>query len=165
MMNIFDSGFKKKQQPPEPPIYGSCLSDLSMVNNKEGGNETKMKRLKAFVRRHIHQAKAKKRKLKVKEALKNSIKAVQWGLRGKEGKKCSDVSLGGVRNQRLSVFSVCVFLAGWLSVTAVCWAIIRGCYFQMSSRGSSGAGGDREEMRMGAGARCRRGCRGNNKKL
>lgn len=87
MMNIFDSGFKKKQQPPEPPIYGSCLSDLSMVNNKEGGNETKMKRLKAFVRRHIHQAKAKKRKLKVKEALKNSIKAVQWGLRGKEGKK------------------------------------------------------------------------------
>lgn len=53
MMNIFDSGFKKKQQPPEPPIYGSCLSDLSMVNNKEGGNETKMKRLKAFVRRHI----------------------------------------------------------------------------------------------------------------
>lgn len=47
MMNIFDSGFKKKQQPPEPPIYGSCLSDLSMVNNKEGGNETKMKRLKA----------------------------------------------------------------------------------------------------------------------
>lgn len=46
MMNIFDGGFKKKQQPPGPPIYGSCLSDLSMANNKEGGNETKMKRLK-----------------------------------------------------------------------------------------------------------------------
>lgn len=62
------------------------------------------------------------------------------------------MSLGGVRNQRLSVFSVFVFLAGWLSVTAVCWAIIRGCYFQMLSHGSSGAGGDREEreeMRMG----------------
>lgn len=46
MMNIFDGGFKKKQHPPGPPIYGSCLSDLSMANNKEGGNETKMKRLK-----------------------------------------------------------------------------------------------------------------------
>lgn len=45
MMNIFDSGCIKKQQPPRPPIYGSCLSDLSMVNNKEGGNEIKMKRL------------------------------------------------------------------------------------------------------------------------
>lgn len=45
MMNIFDGGFKKKQQPPGPPIYGSCLSDLSMAHNKEGGNETKMKRL------------------------------------------------------------------------------------------------------------------------
>lgn len=68
MMNIFDGGFKKKQQPPGPPIYGSCLSDLSMARNKEGGNETKMKRLKGgeevclFVRRHIHQAKTERRK-------------------------------------------------------------------------------------------------------
>lgn len=46
MMNFFDGWFKKKQQPPGPPIYGSCLSDLSMANNKEGGSETKMKRLK-----------------------------------------------------------------------------------------------------------------------
>lgn len=46
MMNIFDGGLKKKQQPPGPPIYGSCLSDLSMTNNKERGNEMKMKRLK-----------------------------------------------------------------------------------------------------------------------
>lgn len=45
-MNIFDDGFEKKQHPPEPPIYGSCLSDLSIANNKEGWNETKMKRLK-----------------------------------------------------------------------------------------------------------------------
>lgn len=46
-MNIFDGGFEKKQHPPEPPIYGSCLSDLSIANNKEGRNETKMRRLKA----------------------------------------------------------------------------------------------------------------------
>lgn len=40
------AGLKRKQQALGPPIYGSCLSDLSMANNKEGGNETKMKRLK-----------------------------------------------------------------------------------------------------------------------
>lgn len=68
MMNIFDGRFKKKQQPPGPPIYGSCLSDLSIANNKERVNETQMKRLKgrrgsvSFVRQNMYEAKVKRRK-------------------------------------------------------------------------------------------------------
>lgn len=75
MMNIFDGGFKKKQHPPELPIYGFCLSDLSMANNKEGGNETDEKiegwrGSVSFVRRHAHiKQKAKRRKW---ESVKNS---------------------------------------------------------------------------------------------
>lgn len=67
MTTIFEDQIKKKLRPPEPSIYGFCLSDLSMENNKEGGNKTKMKRVKggeevSFVRQSTLQAEAKGRK-------------------------------------------------------------------------------------------------------
>lgn len=41
----------------------------------------------SFVRRHIHQAKAKKRKLKVKEAMKKRHKGCSMGPAREGGKK------------------------------------------------------------------------------
>lgn len=142
MMNIFDGGFKKKQQPPGPPIYGSCLSDLSMANNKEGGNETKMKRWKGGKEVFLlsDDTYIKQRQRGGNEELRNYDYSI--GLWGKQ-KKIS--SRWGVGNERLNLFAlcVCVSLAGWLLVIVVCRVIIRGCCIQMWSHGRSRVGANR----------------------
>lgn len=174
MMNIFDGGFKKKQHPPQPPIYGFCLSDLSMANNKEGGNETKMKRLKGgeevcLLSDGAHTSSKRQR----------GGNERAWRTAEKRHKYCS---IGPVREseRKKKCIATCLSeeleIRGWVCFVFVCvlgWLVVSHCSVSgWSLEGAAsrcwvmGVVGDKGRRRRGdKGGRREETAHGSNKKL